>query len=57
MTTEVLTEQQNPPGVKPESQVRVQFTTKLKDFNLSEDTGPILVPTSKCANLYIQIIL
>ncbi len=48
MATEVLTEQRNTLAeAKPESQIRIQFTTKLKELSLPEDNGPILVPTSE----------
>ena len=45
---ELSTEDQRPPTeARPESQVRIQFTTKLRDLTLAGDTGPILVPTSE----------
>ena len=38
----------------PESQIKVQFVTSLPDLKLPENTGPILVPTSKCLIVYIE---
>ena len=38
----------------PESQIKVQFITSLSDLKLPENTGPILVPTSKCLIVYIE---
>ena len=43
-----------PPNLKddivpsPQSQVKLQLTTRHSDLSLPENTGPILVNTSKC---------
>ena len=35
----------------PQTQIRLQLTTKHADISLPENTGPILVPTSERANI------
>ncbi|KAI9887291.1 MAG: ribosome biogenesis protein ytm1 [Watsoniomyces obsoletus] len=52
MATEVLTEvPKSTVPVESTSQIRIQFTTNLADFQLPQSTGPILVPTNSTSDL------